>query len=291
MVAQTMKLALLVEYDGTGYHGFQRQAPEREPTIQGALERAVAQIGQQPRAVIGAGRTDSGVHASGQVVHVEVGERLAPGDWLRALNAVLPAAIAVRRVAQVEAGFHARYSALSRTYRYTVLNDRLPSPLRERYAHRVEQPLDGEALNQACGVLLGEHDFGAFGRSPRDSVDGERHSCVRQMLAARCHSEAQSGLSSFAFEFTANGFLTGMVRRLVGTLLLVGWGRLSVEGFAQILASRNEAHPGASVPACGLCLTEVTYPSGLLTWEEGSVAELPAQKNRSKTAGTADFGG
>jgi tRNA pseudouridine38-40 synthase len=264
-----MKLALLVEYDGTDYHGFQRQAPEREPTIQGVLERAVARIGQQPRAVIGAGRTDSGVHASGQVVHMEAGERLQPGAWVRALNAVLPAAIAVRRAAQVDERFHARYSALSRTYRYAVLLDRVPAPLRERYAYRVEPPLDAEALNQACRVLLGEHDFSAFGRSPRDSADGGRHSCVRHMLAARCQPEAQSDRFQgdlLFFEFTADGFLTGMVRRLVGTLLLVGWGRLSVEGFAQILASRNEAHPGASVPAYGLCLTEVTYPPGLVVW-------------------------
>lgn len=265
-----MKLALLVEYDGTGYHGFQRQAPEREPTIQGALERAVAQIGQQPRTVIGAGRTDSGVHASGQVAHVEVGERLQPGEWVRALNAVLPAAIAVRGAAQVEARFHARYSALSRTYRYTVLQDRLPAPLRERYAYRVEQSLDGETLNQACRLLVGEHDFSAFGRSPRDSADGGRHSCVRNMLTARCHFGAQNSQASqgsvLRFEFTANGFLKGMVRRLVGTLLLVGWGRMNVDGFAQILASRNEAHPGASVPACGLCLTEVTYSPEVLAW-------------------------
>ncbi len=264
-----MKLALLVEYDGTGYHGFQRQAPEREPTIQGMLERAVAQIGQQPRTVIGAGRTDSGVHASGQVAHVEVGERLQPGEWVRALNAVLPAAIAIRGATQVEEHFHARYSALSRTYRYTVLYDRLPAPLCERYAYRVEQPLDGGALNQACGLLLGEHDFSAFGRSPRDSADGGRHSCVRNMLTARCHPGAQSQATPgdlLLFEFTANGFLKGMVRRLVGTLLLVGWGRMSVEGFAQILASHNETHPGASVPACGLCLTEVTYPPEILAW-------------------------
>lgn len=261
-----MKIALLVEYDGTSYHGFQRQAPEREPTVQAMLEAAVSRISQQHVAVIGAGRTDSGVHASGQVVHFQVESGLSPSDWQRALNAVLPADVAVRRVAQVRDDFHARYSALARSYRYTVLNDRWPSPLHERYMYRVREPLDVAALDAVCATLVGEHDFRAFGRSPRDSRSAGKHSCVRLMLAVGCRGDAGSGL--IFFDFTANGFLTGMVRRLVGTLLLVGKRQLDVEGFAQILASRDEAHPGAAVPACGLCLTQVTYPEGLLVWSE-----------------------
>jgi len=260
-----MKMALLVEYDGTGYHGFQRQSPEREPSVQGVLEAAVRRISQQSAAVIGAGRTDSGVHASGQVAHVQVESRLSPADWQRALNAVLPDGVAVRRVAQVPGDFHARYSALSRSYRYTVLQDRWPSPLRERFMYRVSEPLNAAALDGACATLLGEHDFRAFGRSPRDSRSGEQHSCVRLMLAAGCRS---AGPDLIYFDFTANGFLTGMVRRLVGTLLLLGKGQLSVEDFAQILASRDEAHPGASVPACGLCLTQVDYPPEMVVWSE-----------------------
>ncbi len=259
-----MKIALLVEYDGTDYHGFQRQAPAREPTVQGVLEGAVERISQQHAPVIGAGRTDSGVHATGQVVHFQTQSRLKPGDWQRALNAVLPAAIAVRRVAEVADDFHARNSALARSYRYTLLNDRWPAPLRERWMYRVGQPLDVAALHRACAVLVGEHDFRAFGRSPRDHRSGDQHSCVRLMLAAGCRGDVGSGVVSF--DFTANSFLTGMVRRLVGTLLLVGWGQLDVDGFAQILASRNEAHPGASVPACGLCLTQVFYPPEMVVW-------------------------
>lgn len=261
-----MKLALLVEYDGTGYHGFQRQLLEREPTVQGVLEAAVTRISQQRVPVIGAGRTDSGVHASGQVVHFRIESRLGPGDWRRALNAVLPDDVAVRRVARVADDFHARYSALSRSYRYTVLQDRWPSPLRERYMYRVGEPLDVAALDRACAMLVGEHDFRAFGRSPRDSQSGEQHSCVRLMLAAGCRGDAGGELISF--DFTANGFLTGMVRRLVGTLLLVGRGQLDAAGFAQILASRDDAHPGASVPACGLCLTRVDYPPEMVVWSE-----------------------
>jgi tRNA pseudouridine38-40 synthase len=261
-----MKLALLVEYDGTCYHGFQRQSPEREPSVQGVLEAAIARISQQSVSVIGAGRTDSGVHASGQVAHVQVEGRLTLSDWQRALNAVLPDDVAVRKVAQARDDFHARYSARARSYRYTVLQDRWPSPLRERYMYRVSEPLDVAALDGACATLIGEHDFRAFGRSPRDSRTAGQHSCVRLMLAAGCRSDTGSDLAFF--DFTANGFLTGMVRRLVGTLLLVGRGQLDVEGFVRILESRNEAHPGASVPSCGLCLTRVDYPPEMVVWSE-----------------------
>jgi tRNA pseudouridine38-40 synthase len=259
--AVSMKFALLVEYDGTRYHGFQRQAPAHEPTIQGMLETAVERISQQRVSVLGAGRTDTGVHASGQVVHFQVESRLRPNDWQRALNAVLPADIAVRRIAQVTDAFHARYSARSRSYRYDVLADPWPSPLRERFVHRIAYPLNVEAMGAACAALLGEHDFRAFGRSPR----GPDASCVRVMLEAGCQSDEQAALISFTF--TANGFLNGMVRRLVGTLLLVGQGQLGVTEFVRILESRNDAHPGAAVPACGLCLTQVSYPAGMVIWE------------------------
>lgn len=260
--ARYMKLALLVEYDGTRYHGFQRQAPAHEPTIQGMLEMAVERISQQRVSVLGAGRTDTGVHASGQVVHFQIESRLTLNDWQRALNAVLPADIAVRRIAQVADAFHARYSALSRSYRYRVLMDPWPSPLRERFVHRIAYPLDAEAMNAACAALLGEHDFRAFGRSPR----GPEASCTRVMLEASCKRDEEAALVSF--DFTANGFLNGMVRRLVGTLLLVGQGQLEVAEFAQILESRNEAHPGAAAPACGLCLTQVSYPTGMVNWDK-----------------------
>ena len=255
-----MKFALLVEYDGTRYHGFQRQAPEHEPTVQGMLEAAVGRISQEQVVVHGAGRTDSGVHASGQVVHFQIESRLTPNDWQRALNAVLPGDIAVRRIARVADDFHARYSALSRSYRYTVVIDAWPLPLCERFAHRVTGQLDVAAMDAGCATLLGEHDFRAFGRSPR----GPLASCVRVMLEARCQRGESRGL--IFFDFTANGFLSGMVRRLVGTLLLVGQGPLDAAGFEQILASRSEAHLGAAAPACGLCLRQVRYPADALVW-------------------------
>jgi tRNA pseudouridine38-40 synthase len=147
------------------------------------------------------------------------------------------------------------------------------SPLIERYAWRRAGPLDVEAMDQAARRLLGEHDFGAFGSSPRDSrAEGFRGHTVRTMLAAECR--ARAGSDSWQGEqgqvecvFAANAFLTGMVRRLVGTLVLVGEGRLSMEGFAAILAAREKAHPGAAAPARGLCLTTVEYPAGTVSWQ------------------------
>lgn len=270
---------MLVEYDGTAFAGFQRQPAARGRTVQGAIEAGLEHIAGQPVVVTPAGRTDAGVHASGQVVSFRSAARLAPAAWGRALNAHLPQDVAVRAAAGVADDFHARYSALSRSYRYRVVCDRAPSPLRERYALRWPRPLDAAAMDAAARTLLGEHDFGAFGSSPRDERGGARGHCVRVMLAAACRrvapteapseapTEAGDADERYTFEFTANAFLTGMVRRLVGTLLLVGDGRLSVDGFAALLAARTKAHPGAAVAARGLCLVGVTYPAGAVEWE------------------------
>ncbi|HEY7833231.1 MAG TPA: tRNA pseudouridine(38-40) synthase TruA [Ktedonobacterales bacterium] len=272
------KVALLVEYDGTRFAGFQRQAPEKGPTVQGAIETAIGRVSGDALTVAAAGRTDSGVHASGQVVNFGSSARLTPLAWGRAVNAYLPEDVAVRAAARVAEGFHARFSALARSYRYRVFVAPARSPLRERYALRMPHALDVAAMDEAAGALLGEHDFGAFGASPSSGPSsgpsGARGHCVRRMLAARCRlvegsgaEEMEAGTAEIAFDFTANAFLSGMVRRLVGTLLLVGGGRLSREGFAAILAARAKAHPGAAVAARGLCLVGVTYPEGALNWE------------------------
>jgi tRNA pseudouridine38-40 synthase len=266
---------LLVEYDGTRFAGFQRQAPARGPTVQGAIEEAIAKVSGEVAAIEAAGRTDSGVHASGQVVSFRSQARLDPAVWGRALNAHLPADVAVRAAAAVEDGFHPRYSALDRSYRYRILCDPAPSPLRERFALRVAHDLDAAAMDAAAATLLGEHDFAAFGSSPRErDAEGARGHTVRVVEAAGCRrvagvdDVAGAGGDTIVFDFTANAFLTGMVRRLVGTLILVGDGRLSREGFAAILAARAKTHPGAAVAARGLCLVGVRYPAGAVQWEK-----------------------
>src|SRR5215472_14415291 len=134
-----MKLACGIEYDGTDYHGFQRQSNDHGPTIQGTLETAIERIAGQKSTVYGAGRTDAGVHASGQVIHFCTSAKLSPQVWMRAMNAVLPKTVAVQWAKEVPEGFHARYSAISRSYRYTIWNDVAPSPLRARYSYHRPQ--------------------------------------------------------------------------------------------------------------------------------------------------------
>jgi tRNA pseudouridine38-40 synthase len=271
--------AALVAYDGARFSGFQRQSAEKGPTAQGELEAALEQLTGVATAVTAAGRTDSGVHATGQVIGFTSAAEFTQATWRRALNALLPEDVAIRAVGAVGDDFHARRSALSRRYSYRILCDPVRSPLAERYAWRRAGTLEVEAMDRAAQTLLGEHDFGAFGSSPRDSrAEGFRGHTARTMLAAECR--VRSGGDSWHGEeklvecvFAANAFLTGMVRRLVGTLVLVGEGRLSVEEFAAILAAREKAHPGAAAPAKGLCLTAVQYPAGMVSWQSEDRAE------------------
>jgi tRNA pseudouridine38-40 synthase len=300
--ARTESIALWIAYDGTDFAGFQRQAAEHGPTVQGAIEAAIRAVAGEEVTIVAAGRTDSGVHATGQVVSFRSDARLTARAWGRALNAHLPRSVAVRAAAPVAAEFHARYSALARSYRYQILWDPAPAPLAERYALRVARRPDVAAMDLAAVVLRGEHDFAAFGSSPRDQRrDGVRGHCVRVLSEARCRwvgrrggfadttaeaiavaspgaasteststestsTETAAGTSIWC-EFTANAFLTGMVRRMVGTLLLVGAGRLTAAGLAAILEARAKTHPGAAVAARGLCLVGVTYPAGAVEWE------------------------
>src|SRR5438105_14489412 len=145
-----MKLACGIEYDGTGYHGFQRQSEKQGLTVQGTLEAAIVRISGEMSIVHGAGRTDAGVHASGQVIHFRTNFHLTPQVWMRALNANLPNTIAVRWAKEVPERFHVRYSALSRSYRYTIWNDAAPAPLLARYSYYRPQALDVNLMHSAC---------------------------------------------------------------------------------------------------------------------------------------------
>jgi tRNA pseudouridine38-40 synthase len=253
-----MNIACGIEYDGSDYHGFQRQPESHGETIQGVLEDAIARICAEKAVVNAAGRTDTGVHASGQVIHFRTNFHLTPLLWRRALNAVLPDTIAVRWAKEVPERFHARFSALSRSYRYMIWSDKAPSPLLARYSYYRSQALDVDAMHLACQELLGQKDFGAFGRSPDETNPGRPNSCVRTMLEARCTRQVATAL--IYCDFTANAFLTGMVRRIVGTLLLVGQKRLSLDEFAAIVQHADKTHPGSAAPPHGLCLVRVDYP-------------------------------
>jgi len=253
-------IACGIEYDGTGYYGFQRQRADQGPTVQGALEAAIARVSGEPTVVHAAGRTDAGVHASGQVINFHTQSHLTPEVWLRALNALLPNTVAVRWTCELPERFHARFSALSRSYRYTIWNAVAPTALAARYSYHCSKPLDVDLMQAACQELLGRKDFGAFGRSPDETnpLKPGPHHCIRTIREARC--VRQETRERIYCDFTADAFLTGMVRRMVGTLVLVGQKRLCLEEFAEIVQRAEKTHPGSAAPPHGLCLVQVEYP-------------------------------
>ncbi len=239
-----------IEYDGTDFFGFQLQPGER--TVQGELERALARLAGSPTRVAGAGRTDRGVHAEGQIVSFQMDWKHGLAELQRALNAVLAADVAVLDLGPAAEGFHPRFSARSRTYRYTILNRPWPSPLSRRTAWHVAKELDTSRMAEASRLLMGTQDMATFGRSPQ----GDREaSTVRTVLRA----EWKEGGALLAFYLEANAFLFRMVRSIVGMLALVGWNEISVEEFRAILEARDRSRVKRVAPAHGLCLIEVNY--------------------------------
>jgi len=246
-----MRVRAVVAYDGTDYGGFQRQV--NASTVQEALEAALAQVTQETITVLAAGRTDAGVHAVGQVVAFDTGWRHALSDLHRALNAVLLADIAVLEVEDAAADFHPRYDARSRCYRYSFYNAPVRWPLNRRYSLHVAVPLDVAAMQRAAQYLVGEHDFATFGRSPQASK--QSGVTVRRVLKAGW-SKTSAWLT---FDIEANAFLYRMVRSIVGTLLQVGQGRMSVDEFVAVLAACDRSLAGPTALPHGLCLMEVKY--------------------------------
>lgn len=234
-----------VEYDGTDFAGYQLQAGVR--TVQGELEAALAILNRGGRVVVdGAGRTDAGVHATGQVIAFTWSGRLAGPELQRALGARLPADVAVRDVRRVPLGFHPRYAARYREYRYTVWNGPR-SPLRERHALGVRAPLDVAAMASAGSVFLGRHDFSTFGAADR--------SPVRTVHAVRVRNVGHL----VTIDVRGDAFLRGQVRRMVAGLLEVGRGTMNEDSLRAALAGPGPALNGASAPAKGLCLRRVVF--------------------------------
>jgi len=241
-------LRLLVEYDGTGFAGWQRQDGQR--TIQGCLEQAFAKMTGQPVRVRGAGRTDAGVHALGQVASVEVASRIPSLGFLRGLNTHLPSEIAVLEVADLPAGFDARRDARGKIYRYAVWNHPVRSPHHARWSWHVYDPLDTHAMRVAAAVLVGEHDFRAF-----RSSDCDRLNTVR--ILRRFDLIRAGALLTFEVEGTA--FLRNMVRILAGTLVDVGRGKMTAAQVQALLGSGDRTQAGVTAPAHGLTLVRVIY--------------------------------
>jgi tRNA pseudouridine38-40 synthase len=237
-----------VQYDGTDYYGFQSQA--EQPTIQRVLENVLAEITREPVRVVGAGRTDRGVHARVQVISFQSDWVRSPEVMQRACNAQLPTAISIQSLAVAPEEFHARRSARARTYRYTLDNRVVRAPLASRYAWHVHGALAEDTMQAALHFCLGRHDFVAFGSPPKKDKSGER-----DLLSARCWRE----LDWVFVELKANAFLQGMARRIVGTLVEVGAGRLDPGRMAELLAERDKQQVKWKAPPHGLCLWDVNY--------------------------------
>jgi tRNA pseudouridine38-40 synthase len=240
-----LRFRATVEYDGTDFAGFQVQPEAR--TVQGELEAALAQISGGSRIRIqAAGRTDAGVHAHGQVIAFTDPKGRPAGELARALNALLPGDVSLRELRQAPIEFHPRRAARYREYRYTVWNGPR-SPLRERFALGVRDPLDTTAMERAGSVLVGRHDFSAFGVAHRQPV--------RTIHWVRVRRKG----SLVTIDVAADAFLRQMVRRIVAVLLEAGHGTIDEEAVAEALASRQPALHGATAPARGLCLRRVVF--------------------------------
>jgi tRNA pseudouridine38-40 synthase len=246
------KFILLIEYDGTQYYGFQWQVGL--PTIQSELEQAIRQFCGQSSRVMAASRTDAGVHAKGQVVSFWAKSTLDTMTLIRALNYYLPRDIAVKAAYRASGDFNVRRDALSREYRYYILNSNTRSPFSRRFALFVPKMLDIQAINEACQLIQGEHDFVSFA----SSLDGSK-STLRNVYEAGIEKKGDFTV----FRIVANSFLPHQVRSTIGLLIRLGLGKIGIDDFRDIMEARNLGLAGPVSPACGLCLEKVNYPKPL----------------------------
>ena len=262
---RTLKITLA--YDGTRFVGWQRQA--EGDSIQGLVEDALAQFEGAPVMVHGAGRTDAGVHALGQVASASVSFTHSVDTVVRALNARLPGDVRVLEVADAAAEFHARFSATSKTYRYQLRTGGVGDPFTRAFTWQMPESLDVDAMRTAAGLLVGRHDFAAF-----QSTGTDTNSTVRTIFRSEIRGPDQAegspllttgsappttGSAPLMFEVTGDGFLRHMVRAIVGTLVEIGRGWRSVESMTQLLSGGTRAQAGATAPPHGLFLVRVDY--------------------------------
>ena len=244
-----MRYALGIEYDGTAYNGWQRQ--DSGIGIQEQLERALGRVAGHSVEVHGAGRTDTGVHASGQVAHFDSDSRRSLRGWLLGANSNLPPDINVVWLQQMPADFHARFSALRRRYRYLILNRLVRSALLRNRAWWLHQPLDAARMHAAGQLLVGRHDYSAF-----RAAGCQASSAVREVRSLSVERDGDL----VSIDIVADAFLQRMVRNVAGTLAAVGMGEQPVRWVADVLGRRDRTLGGMAAPAHGLTLVEVTYP-------------------------------
>jgi len=241
-------IVLVVEYDGTDFHGFARQPGQR--TVAGVLADALARIEGQNLELFGAGRTDSGVHARGQTVHFESRLPIPPCRWQKVLNRSLPRDLRVRSARKEPEGFHARFSATSRVYRYTWLCRAYASPFATRFAYHEPKPLQVERMNEAAQAFVGEHDFRALAKA-----EAWKGSTCRCILAANVRRTGPH----VRFDVEGTGFMQGMVRMMAGALSEIGLGRWDILEARRLVEEPVSARRPPMLPAHGLCLMKVNY--------------------------------
>jgi tRNA pseudouridine38-40 synthase len=244
---------LTFEYDGTHFSGWQKQPDAR--TVEGVIEKAFATLYQQEIDIVGQGRTDAGVHARGQTAHVDLPSRYDEDKILHAMKGLLPADVALLKIEKTHPGFHARFDANSRRYRYMIISR--PSPLQRNYSWYVFSNLDEELLNQCADLILGEHDFINF----CIPADDEFMTTLCTISESRWIPQGDI----LIYEITGNRFLRHLVRRLVGTMVNVSDGKLTIEEFEALLRGKNTDTKGHTAPAKGLILEQVVYQGKILS--------------------------
>lgn len=254
-MATSTKIVLIMEYDGTNYHGSQLQASL--PTIQGEIEKALWKLTGERSRVMAASRTDTGVHAKEQVVSFRTKSSLPSPTFIKGLNYYLPSDIAVKAAFRASDSFNVRRSALSREYNYYILNSPTRSPIRRGFAYLVTGNLDSGAMNQACQAIIGKHDFASFATC----IESRIKSTIRHIYRAEIEKDGDLVI----FNIVANSFLPHQVRNTVGALIKVGLGKMTVDEFRSIVEAKRPGLAGPTAPACGLCLMRINYPH---PWEE-----------------------
>ena len=255
MSPEPRNIKLLIGYDGTEFSGWQRQNNSR--TIQGEIESLLTRMTNEEIMVNGAGRTDAGVHADGMVAHFHTASAIPCGDFLRGLNAMLPNAIRIFHAEEVDASFHARFSAVGKLYQYELYNGRIQPPRLRLHTLHVLSSLDVLTIRQCLAIILGTHDFSSFENSgSRDKNACSGRGAVRTIQETVLIENSHELLS---LQFKGDGFLRNMIRNLVGTLLEAGRGKITAREFAAILAAKDRSMAGPTAPAHGLCLKKVFY--------------------------------
>lgn len=250
-------LRLLIAFDGGGYQGWQRQA--HGPTVQGALERALTTLCAHPVTVHGAGRTDAGVHALGMVAHFHTATTIPVAAFSKALNGLLPTDIRILAAVEAEVGFHSRFDAWGKTYRYDFCTAAIQLPSTRLYTAHRPGPFDPERIREPLAVLVGTHDFSSFERTgSRDRTATHGRGAVRSLFRADCAPQPGQA-NCWSLRLTGDGFLRQMVRIISGTLIEMGQGKRPAADMAAILAARDRARAGPTAPACGLFLETIYY--------------------------------